>query len=216
MLGSSTNIMKNLSCMPLISVAESLYPTYITNAVFNAFLSYTAITLNIVTIHAVRKTSSLSKPLKSLLLSLAVSDLGVGLLVQPFYVASLVQWFKQSKSAVCGTYKTFITTTTLFTLASYFSVVLISVDRFLVIHLHLRYKELVTYERVVAVVISVWMFSAFLTFTDLWIPDRLRQLICLARVLLQRSKFIILDEPTAHVDPDTEQTIWNVVRGKLR
>ncbi|KAL9956613.1 hypothetical protein ACROYT_G038114 [Oculina patagonica] len=37
------------------------------------------------------------------------------------------------------------------------------------------------------------------------------QLICLARVLLQQSKIIILDEPTAHVDPDTEQTIWNVV-----
>ncbi|KAL9956501.1 hypothetical protein ACROYT_G037983 [Oculina patagonica] len=43
-----------------------------------------------------------------------------------------------------------------------------------------------------------------------------RQLICLARVLLQKSKIIILDEPTAHVDPDTEQTIWNVVREKLR
>ena len=43
-----------------------------------------------------------------------------------------------------------------------------------------------------------------------------RQLICLARVLLQRSKIIILDEPTAHVDPDTEQTIWNVVRDKLK
>ncbi|XP_078347322.1 ATP-binding cassette sub-family C member 4-like [Oculina patagonica] len=43
-----------------------------------------------------------------------------------------------------------------------------------------------------------------------------RQLICLARVLLQQSKIIILDEPTAHVDPDTEQTIWNVVREKLR
>ncbi|KAL9956612.1 hypothetical protein ACROYT_G038113 [Oculina patagonica] len=41
------------------------------------------------------------------------------------------------------------------------------------------------------------------------------QLICLARVLLQQSKIIILDEPTAHVDPDTEQTIWNVVREKL-
>ena len=42
-----------------------------------------------------------------------------------------------------------------------------------------------------------------------------RQLICLARVLLQRNKIIILDEPTAHVDPDTEQTIWDVVREKL-
>ncbi|XP_078348711.1 ATP-binding cassette sub-family C member 4-like [Oculina patagonica] len=42
-----------------------------------------------------------------------------------------------------------------------------------------------------------------------------RQLICLARVLLQQSKIIILDEPTAHVDPVTEQTVWNVVREKL-
>ena len=43
-----------------------------------------------------------------------------------------------------------------------------------------------------------------------------RQLICLARVLLQQNKIIILDEPTAHVDPDTEQTIWNTVRGKMK
>ncbi len=156
--------------MPLISVAKSLYPTYITNVVFNVFLSYTAITLNIATIHAVKKTPSLFKPLKSLLLSLAVSDLGVGLLVQPFYVASLVQWFKQSKSAVCEIYKVFITTSTLFTLTSYFSVVLISVDRFLAIHLHLRYQELVTYKRVVTSVVSIWIFSAILTVNDLWIP----------------------------------------------
>ena len=43
-----------------------------------------------------------------------------------------------------------------------------------------------------------------------------RQLICLARVLLQNKKIVILDEPTAHVDPETEQTIWKVVRHKLK
>ena len=43
-----------------------------------------------------------------------------------------------------------------------------------------------------------------------------RQLICLARVLLQRSKIVVLDEPTAHVDPNTEQKIWNVVQNKLK
>ena len=43
-----------------------------------------------------------------------------------------------------------------------------------------------------------------------------RQLICLARVLLQQNNIVILDEPTAHVDPDTEQTIWNTVSKKLR
>ena len=43
-----------------------------------------------------------------------------------------------------------------------------------------------------------------------------RQLLCLARVLLQRCKIIILDEPTSHVDPETEKTVWNVVREKLK
>jgi len=43
-----------------------------------------------------------------------------------------------------------------------------------------------------------------------------RQLICMARVLLQQNKIVILDEPTAHVDPEREQTIWNVVREKLK
>ena len=43
-----------------------------------------------------------------------------------------------------------------------------------------------------------------------------RQLICLARVLLQRNKIIFLDEPTANVDPETEKTILAVVREKLR
>ncbi|XP_020622130.1 multidrug resistance-associated protein 4-like [Orbicella faveolata] len=43
-----------------------------------------------------------------------------------------------------------------------------------------------------------------------------RQLICLARVLLQQNKIVILDEPIAHVDPEIEQTIWNVVCEKLK
>ena len=63
---------------------------YLTLVVFNAFLFFTSILLNIITIQALRKTSSLPKTLKTLLLSLAVSDLAVGLLVQPWYVANLV------------------------------------------------------------------------------------------------------------------------------
>ena len=60
---------------------------YLMLCLFNAYLSYTATMLNIAAIYAIRKTSSLSKYLKTLLLSLAISDLGVGLLVQPMFVA---------------------------------------------------------------------------------------------------------------------------------
>ena len=43
---------------------------------------------------------------------------------------------------------------------SFFGVFALTVDRFLAIHLHLRYQALVTHKRVVAVVVLIWVFSA--------------------------------------------------------
>lgn len=42
-----------------------------------------------------------------------------------------------------------------------------------------------------------------------------KQLLCLARVLLQRSQIVILDEPAAHIDPKTEQIMQKTIRDKL-
>ena len=75
--------------MPCLDVKE-FRSVLVANCVFNRFLSYTTIILNIVTIHAIRKTALLPKPLRTLLLSLAASDVGVGLLVQPLYISTLV------------------------------------------------------------------------------------------------------------------------------
>ena len=152
--------------------AKGLHSTLVVNCVLNSFLSSTAILLNIITIQALRKTPSLSKPLKTLLLSLAVSDLGVGFLVQPTYVAVLVMKIKQN--ADNGTYDTifdaFYVHSFLFTFASFFGVFALTVDRFLAIHLHLRYQELVTHKRVVALVSSVWVLSALIALLALkWI-----------------------------------------------
>ena len=154
--------------------------TLIANCVFNAFLSYTAIMLNIITILALRKMSSLPKPLKTLLLSLAVSDLGVGLLVQPLYIAHLVMETEQNTNN--NSYNTidiaYLIPGNLLSYASFFVVVALSADRFLAIHLHLRYQELVTHKRVVAVVISIWVISAFLSLINLeWIPDKVTSII---------------------------------------
>ena len=74
--------------------------------------------LNFVTIHAIRKTSSLQKTLKTLLLSLAVSDVGVGLLVQPFYTSLLVKGLQQNDSE-CDTFKVSYIITYLFSIASF-------------------------------------------------------------------------------------------------
>jgi len=149
-----------LQIAPTIADVEDLQSTYIVNCFFNSFLSYTATVLNIVTIYAIRKTSSLPKPLKTLLLSLSVSDLGVGLLSEPFYIWLLARWSRLQLLS-CTAFNVFFFPVRLFAATSYFTVVAISLERFLAIHLHLRYQELVTHKRVVAMVISIWIFSLF-------------------------------------------------------
>ena len=145
---------------------------YLTFCVFNAYLSYTATMLNIVAIYAIRKTSSLPKNLKTLLLSLAVSDLGVGLLVQPMYIAFIMD--SQQNNATKDTnnviYLAFLIPVNLFTLASLFSVTALCADRFLAIYLHLRYQERVTYKLVAAVVVSIWVISALISLIRFFIP----------------------------------------------
>ena len=133
--------------------------TLVVNCVFNAFLSFTTIVLNILTIQALRKTPSLAKTLKTLLLSLAVFDLDVSLLVQPMYVAILLMKIQQNTESISyvTVYKAFWIQKKILVLASHFGVISLTVDRFLAIHLYLRYQELVTHKRVVVSCVGLWI-----------------------------------------------------------
>ena len=119
----------------------------------------------------VKRTSKTSETFKSLLLSLCISDLGVGFLIQPLYVAHLtIEITKNSKKtdniiAYWPVVKAYAIPHSLFVFASFFGVFAITVDRFLAIHLHnLGYQKLVTHKRVVAVVISFSVFSVIACF----------------------------------------------------
>ena len=148
-------------------------PCLIINVVVNFFSCYTTIVLNILNIvlkFALRRTSSLPKTLKALILSLTISDLSTGLVAQPLYIADMIMQIPETDDQ--ETYKDIdralrLTGRTL-GYASFFGVTTISVDRFLAIHLHLKhqelltYQEIVTYKRVVATVILSWILGAFL------------------------------------------------------
>ena len=59
------------------------------------------------------------------------------------------------------------------TYASLFSVTALCADRFLAIHLHLRYQELVTYKRLATVVVSTWVISAFISLIRFRLPKNI-------------------------------------------
>ena len=146
--------------------------SYLTLCILNAYLSYSATILNVVAIYAIRKTSSLPKNLKTLLLSLAVSDLGVGLLAQPMFVARVMdsKQNNETNESYNAIHIAWLIPANFFIGASLFSVTALCADRFLAIYLHLRYQELVTYKRVAAVVVSIWVISALISLIRLFIP----------------------------------------------
>ena len=151
----------------------------IANCAFNAFFSFTAITLNIVTIIALRKPLTIPRALKIFLLSLAVSDLAVGLLVQPFYITRLVMMRKENTQTRTYeiTLNIFFATSNFLVNSSFFGVVALAADRFLAVHFYLRYQELVTHKRVVTVVISIWIISAILMLLYTRIPPNVAGII---------------------------------------
>ena len=130
-----------------------------------ACLSVTAVAFNAVAILALRRTLALPKNSKLLLLSMAVSDVGVGLLVQPLYVAEIVV----SHTDLIRV--SYFMVTNFLCAASLIGVTALAADRFLAIHLHLRYHEFVTYKRVVFVVILIWISSAVIGLLPLWKPS---------------------------------------------
>ena len=154
---------------------KGLCSTFVANCIFNNFFTYTSIMLNIVTIYTIRKTSA--KTLKTLLLSLVCSDVAVGLFIQPLYTFFLVKGL-QLDNLNCNTYLVLNISGYLFSTASFLGVVAVSVDRFLAVHLHLRYQELVTHKRVVVVMISKWVCSAFISLMILWGLPSTRDLLC--------------------------------------
>ena len=140
---------------------------YIPLCVLNTFFALTAIVLNSVAIHAIRKTTSAFLPtnVRVLLLNLAFSDLSVGLVVQPIYIINLTF---RSKSTQQGENleklnPLSLVTGMFFVSASILAVLALSVDRFLAVHLHLRYQEIVTSKRVIFILILFWVISAIIS-----------------------------------------------------
>ena len=158
---------ESLDYFPVYTELKDLRSTFIVNCIFNNFMTHTSIMLNIVTIYAIHKTSAMAKTLKTLLLSLAFSDVAVGLSSKAIYTFFLVKWL-QLENINCNTYQVLNISGYLFSTASFLGVVAVSVDRFLAVHLHLRYQELVTHKRVVVVVIGKWLCSAFVSSITLW------------------------------------------------
>ena len=131
----------------------------ITLLVLNAFVLITTFLENTIILAALRRESSLHPPSKLLYRNLAITDLCVGIIVEPFYVSYWVsavfkRWnicrYALATSIVAG-YT--LTGVSLLTLAT------ISVDRLLALLLRIRYRHAATLKRAYIALILIWVVS---------------------------------------------------------
>ena len=136
-------------------------------SVLNIFLSITASLGNVLILIALHKVSSIHPPTKRFLRCLAVTDLGVGLLVQPLYATVIMSpWFKMNVHDVFYVLLIALTLSWCLCGVSILTSAAISVDRLLALFLGLRYRHVVTLRRVHGVIICFWSISALFGWTS--------------------------------------------------
>ncbi|RMX38560.1 hypothetical protein pdam_00010254 [Pocillopora damicornis] len=160
--------------------AEHFDSVYIAMCILNGLLTFTAIFGNAAIIFALQKASSIPTTAKILMQSLAVTDLSSGFFTHPLYIA-VVARIRQSHECkhVQEVLMAFFVISAVLISVSFQVVTLIGIDRFLSITLHLRYNQLVTPKRIIAVVASAWVFSLSIVFVVVFIEIRVGEIMLL-------------------------------------
>ena len=139
------------------------------NSTANIILMIVSIIANSLVIAAVWKTPSLRYPSILFLCNLALSDVIVGLVVEPLFITvELLKLHGYPKGDNCRLQTAFITIGRLVGEVSFATVTLTSVDRFLAIHYPLRYDTIVTNSRAYFIVILCWVVCAFCSSLNHW------------------------------------------------
>ena len=141
--------------------ATSIETTIIVNCSIMALLIPISIIGNSLVLAAITRTPSLRSPSIVFLCSLAVSDLIVGFIVQPLYIASeltksyIVKYLAETIAyAACG--------------FSLFTITAISVDRFVAVYYHMRYPTLVTTLRAMLLSVILCVVNVLASLIYFW------------------------------------------------
>lgn len=167
------------------------------SAVFNCFMAITTTVGNFLIIISIFRSPALYSTANFLLLGLAIADFGVGLVLEPLYITILFKLYLASP--VSCTMVVFYTSVSSFlVVTSVFAITAISLDRYLAIHFHLRYKEFVTEKKVIYLQISLWITSGLLAlarmadFRIYLVIALIIVIVCLSLICLAYSKIFLV------------------------
>ena len=174
----------------------------------NIFLSITAFLGNTLILVALHMETSLHLPSKLLYRNLAITDLCVGIIVEPLtvtYWTSVVneRWDVCYHANWAGNFSSrTLCSVSLLTLTA------TSVDRLLALLLGLRYRQVVTLRRTFITVIALWILSIVSACTIFWNPvitswyQYIGTALCLVTIIFAYTKiFLNLRHNQIHINP---------------
>ena len=156
---------------------------YILSCALSAVFAITATVANLLVLAAIRRTPSLHSPSNTLLFGLALADLGVGLLVHPLYFSLITGKLIRNKDVFCEAGIVVEVMANALCIISLLTVTAVSLDRYLALRLHLRYKELVTIKRAIISIGIIWLIGAFSGTLWLYAPDMVKYNVMIIIVL---------------------------------
>ena len=127
--------------------------------VLSGLVASTAFLGNILILVALHKESSLHAPSKLLFRTLATTDFCVGLIAEPLYATYLISSLSERRNSCHYVLAISAFTGRILCFVSLFTLAAISVDRLLALLLRLRYRQVVTLERMYRIVIVSWVLS---------------------------------------------------------
>ena len=160
---------------PSLNTVMDRHTTNLVTAIINGLCSPFAVVANFLVVFVIARNGGLHSPSNLLLASLASSDFLVGLLVKPYYIVFHLQEhilhfvpclfrviYSESFWVCYG--------------VSFLTLSAISFERYIALRLHLRYKELVTSQHVLKLVVSLWVLEITLTSLEwIWQSRHLRK-----------------------------------------
>ena len=144
---------------------------------------------NLLVIRALIKASTIPANVRKMFISLAFSDLAVGLLPQLMdAIIYAVVWKMASRrdnlAFLCPTVLSVLSYFVYSLIAaSFLNVTVIAGDRLLAVSLHLRYQELVTARRLTTVLVSVWIISCVFPILYILFPKEIEMVTAIISLI---------------------------------
>lgn len=157
---SNTTHASGYSCLYFkvnFDLTPELFTAHVITLVVNSLTAFTAFVGNLLILITVLRTRSLHSPSNVLLCCLSLSDLLVGLIAQPCFVGHKIGELTNNFRIYCVTRVVAETAGFITVGVSTLTLTAISVEKYLALKLHLRYREIITCKKVLYIAGSFWV-----------------------------------------------------------